>query len=74
MTEEEHAVVEAMERHGGSFIRNLAALYRSADANNKKRIRSEFRDYWKAYVIVKNELSGHELNATSHPVESAVRN
>lgn len=42
-------VVAAMEQMGGSFIKQLALLYRMADAANQARLRTTFRDYWDKY-------------------------
>lgn len=43
-------VVSAMERLGGGFIKGLAALYRQADEDNRRRLREAFPQYWDKYA------------------------
>jgi len=38
-----------MNKYGGSFVKNLVALYLSADAKNKRRIENCFGDYFEYY-------------------------
>lgn len=42
-------VVEAMEKHGGRFIRALAAAFRDADPVNRLRIRGCWSEEWEVY-------------------------
>ena len=42
----------AMETHGGSFVRKLAALYRSADAANREILERAFSHYVVQYEEV----------------------
>lgn len=39
-----------MERLGGGFIKGLAALYRHADEDNRRRLREAFPEYWDKYA------------------------
>ena len=38
-----------MERYGGSFVRQLAALYRQGDEVNRQRLDAAFSDYFAQY-------------------------
>lgn len=49
MNEEEHKIVEAMERYGGSFVQALAAACWRADRHNLDKIKNTFSDYWREY-------------------------
>jgi len=42
-------VLERMEKYGGSFVRELATLYRLADWENKKKLVKCFKEYFDAY-------------------------
>jgi len=48
MTVSEATLVK-MEKYGGSFVRNLAVLYRVADWQNKKKIEKVFKEYFDRY-------------------------
>lgn len=52
MTTEDLKVIEAMEEYGGSFVQQLARLYRVADLENRIKIRTVFGGYWKDYTVV----------------------
>lgn len=43
-------VIGAMETYGGSFVKQLAVLFRLADAPNYKLLKATFPAYWKQYV------------------------
>lgn len=47
--EEDMKVIEAMERFGGSFVKQLAALARRADSVNMKKIKGTWPEYWEDY-------------------------
>lgn len=49
MTTHEHAVLDAMEQLGGSFVSRLAKAWRYADAFNHKKLKDTFGDYWEEY-------------------------
>jgi len=46
---DDEVVIEAMETYGGSFVRALALLYRTADPLNRARVRHSFSDYFEEY-------------------------
>jgi hypothetical protein len=45
----DYDVIEAMVRYGGSFVRSLGQLYRQADADNQRRLREAFQEYFTEY-------------------------
>lgn len=45
----EYEILEEMTVYGGSFVKQLALLYRMADASNKKKLEETFRDYFVKY-------------------------
>ena len=49
-------VAKMMVKYGGSFVRYLGEALIHADANNTKRIKEAFHDYWQHY----NDLTGDE--------------
>ncbi len=57
MTDREFAVVEDMERYGGSFVQALAQAFYRADRHNFKKLKNAFPEYWAEYEdnIEKNE-------------------
>lgn len=50
MNDQDIAVVEAMEKYGGSFVKALAELTRRADAMNLIKIKTTWAAYWKQYT------------------------
>lgn len=46
----EHRTIEAMSKYGGTFVKELAELYRRADGNNEQKLISSFRDYFEDYA------------------------
>lgn len=44
-----YAIVEAMQRFGGSFAQALGYAFAKADANNFARLKSAFPDLWAEY-------------------------
>ena len=50
MTDEDIAVIEAMEKYGGSFVKALAECARRADAMNLIKIKTTWKAYWKQYT------------------------
>lgn len=49
-TDAERAVVNAMSKYGGSFVKALAAAWYLADEHNKAKLKMAFTDYWTTYV------------------------
>lgn len=50
MTDQDIAVVECMEKYGGSFVKALAECFRRADAHNFIKLKTTFKGYWKQYA------------------------
>ena len=42
-------IVNAMIRHGGSFVRALGQCYQRADEDNMRRLREAFPEVWAKY-------------------------
>ena len=49
VAERDHMIIDAMEKYGGSFVKVLAQLCRRADANNLRKIKETWPNYWKDY-------------------------
>jgi len=49
VTERELAVVAAMKRYGGSFVKALAEAFTYADPDNFRILKASFPDYWRLY-------------------------
>lgn len=49
MTAQDAKIIEAMQKHGGSFIQRLAAAYIAADPFNKGKIRGTFEAEFNRY-------------------------
>jgi hypothetical protein len=45
----EWEILEAMEMYGGSFVQQLARLYRAADADNRQTLAASFAKYFTKY-------------------------
>jgi hypothetical protein len=45
-------VTEAMIIYGGGFVQGLGRLFRSADADNQKRLIAAFPEYFKEYTAI----------------------
>lgn len=45
----EHTL-ENMDKYGGSFVKQLAILYRYADHGNKAKLEATFREYFEKYA------------------------
>lgn len=43
------ATAEAMQRHGGGFVKALGAALMRADPQNREKIREAFPEYWQQY-------------------------
>jgi len=54
-------ILEAMDKYGGSFVKQLAKLYRLADPQNQKRLESTFQEYFAKYdEVAYHEVLNHE--------------
>lgn len=49
-SDEIYAVLELMEKQGGSFVKKLAELFYVADLNNRRRLLRCFNDYFMRYA------------------------
>ncbi len=49
MNEQEYAVVEQMEKYGGSFVKALAECFHRADPINFRKLKDTFQEYWQQY-------------------------
>lgn len=50
MNEEDFAIVSAMEKYGGSFVKALAELCHRADHINLAKIKETWSEYWEEYT------------------------
>ena len=50
MNESELNTVDAMRQYGGSFVKNLAECFRTADRINFVRLQNTFPEYWNQYA------------------------
>jgi hypothetical protein len=55
MNDEEMNVVDCMAQYGGSFVKQLAMLFRLADRQNLLRLKVAFQDYWSTYDEMSKE-------------------
>jgi hypothetical protein len=53
-----HDVLDAMERHGGAFVRYLSAAWRLADPSNRERMMIAFGDYYAKYRDIARQEAG----------------
>ena len=44
-------IVQAMQRHGGSFVRALAEAWQVADEINRRKIRDTWSEYFGLYAV-----------------------
>ena len=44
--------IQAMQHHGGRFVRALAAAWLAADESNRKRIQAAFPELWIRYARI----------------------
>ncbi len=49
MSDEDWATVQAMYKHGGSFVHHLAYAAMSADEDNYARLKAAFPEIWAKY-------------------------
>ena len=62
----EYEILEAMTRYGGSFVQQLAVLYRLADMNNKAKLATTFREYFVKY----DEMAAQTARRTDGATDS----
>jgi len=60
MNEQDCNTVDAMEKHGGSFVKALATLCRHADPFNLDLVKITWARYWKQYEEMGNKNNDHE--------------
>ena len=47
----DHAIVQAMLTHGGSFVKALAHAWQVADEINRRKIRDTWSEYFGMYAV-----------------------
>ena len=55
MNDQDYAVIDAMKKYGGSFVKALAECATRADSDNLIKIKTTFSEYWKQYEEIANE-------------------
>ena len=53
LNEKEYKTVENMSRHGGSFVKALAACFHEADTEHKEKLKEAFPELWTEYSLDK---------------------
>ena len=53
-------VIQAMQTHGGGFVKRLAELAKVADSVNLARIKAAFPVYWSNYGLFAEKMKGKE--------------
>ena len=48
-TELDYLILDAMQKYGGSFVKQLATLGYLADSTNFEKLKSTFSNYWEEY-------------------------
>lgn len=63
MNERDSWTVDAMEKYGGSFVKQLGILARHADPVNLERIKYTWQEYWDQYekegIVLENKANDH---------------
>lgn len=49
MNEEDLKVIEAMNKYGGGFVKELSYLFIKADYTNFNKLKTTFSEYWEQY-------------------------
>lgn len=52
--------LDAMEKYGGSFVKNLGSLARRADPLNLRKIKDTWPEYWSEYERLGIEMEQKE--------------
>jgi hypothetical protein len=60
------ATLAAMESMGGSFVQQLAKLYRHADEPNRQRLETAFQDYFDRYAELAALAEGRRRERADH--------
>lgn len=55
MDDDDFAIIECMEKYGGSFVKALAQCFLHADPNNFRKLKGAFNEYWEEYRKMANE-------------------
>lgn len=55
-------IIDAMQRFGGSFVKELASLWHRADHQNKARLKAAFPEYWSHYSHLIDALRPKETS------------
>ena len=80
MTEQDHKVIKAMLRYGGSFVQCLAECAFRADANNLAKIKATWPEIWEMYTgFAKRdekeiEFSGNDLVNSVQSMADSLKN
>lgn len=53
-------IVDAMRIYGGSFVKRLSELWRFADADNMRRIKATWPEYWDQYAEIAQKIRDRE--------------
>lgn len=54
------AIIQAMQDHGGNFVRALAAAWRAADDANRSRLQEAFPEIFQRYERLSQKLTRME--------------
>lgn len=57
----EYQILEAMERLGGSFVKQLAILYRHGDVANRQKLAQMFNAYFQEYDELASQMLKQEV-------------
>lgn len=59
--EEDYRTIHAMITYGGSFVEGLGLLLQKADAENFRRLKEAFPEYWKEYTDISKRFPPKDL-------------
>lgn len=64
-----YAVVEAMEKEGGSFVQALARMWRTGDQNNRRKVEETWPEYFAEYALALPEMDQEKdkFGRQAHP-------
>lgn len=51
-------ILEAMQRYGGGFVKQLAVLYRHGDEENRRKLEALFQGYFAEYDVIALQTRG----------------
>jgi len=55
-------ILETMERYGGSFVQQLARLFRLGDERNRQRLAETFSDYFQQYDKMTDHIKARRIH------------